>query len=112
MRQFVDMASTASQETARSDGWPTVLSDAPFPRDLDMFLLMQAGFDREFADLPSPQREVFAHESARLRFEADVFWATEAIGTGDWHGGTPGVVERVSTLPRNDSTRDCGGAVA
>ena len=81
VRQFVDMASTASQETARSDGWPTVLSDAPFPRDLDMFLLMQAGFDREFADLPSPQREVFAHESARLRFEADVFWATEAIGT-------------------------------
>lgn len=41
---------------------------------------MQAGFDREFADLPSPQREVFAHEAAWLQFEADVFWATEAIG--------------------------------
>jgi hypothetical protein len=54
---------------------------AAFPRDLDVFLLMQAGFDREFAALPSPQREVFAHEAARLRFEADVFWATEAIGT-------------------------------
>jgi len=35
----------------------------------------------EFADLPSPQREVFAYESARLRFESDVFWPTEAIGT-------------------------------
>jgi hypothetical protein len=46
-----------------------------------MCSLMQAGFDWEFGDLPSPQREVFAHESARLRFEADVFWATEAIGT-------------------------------
>jgi hypothetical protein len=23
---------------------------------------------------------VFEHEQARLRFEADVFWATEAIG--------------------------------
>ena len=61
--------------------WGSFISDASFPRDLDVFLLMQAGFDRECADLPSPQREVFAHESARLQFEADVFWATEAIGT-------------------------------
>src|SRR5882672_7329712 len=61
--------------------WGSFISDAAFPRDLDVFLLMQAGFDREFAHLPSPQREVFAHEAARLRFEADVFWATEAIGT-------------------------------
>ena len=29
---------------------------------------------------PSSQREVFAHEAARLQFEADVFLATEAIG--------------------------------
>jgi hypothetical protein len=46
-----------------------------------VFLLMQAGFDQEFAHLPTPQREVFDHERARLLFEADVFWATEAIGT-------------------------------
>jgi hypothetical protein len=57
------------------------VSDAPFPRDLDVFLLMQAGFDREFVHLPPLQREVFDHERARLRFEADVFWATETIGT-------------------------------
>jgi hypothetical protein len=41
---------------------------------------MQEGFDREFRFLPSPQREVFDYEQARLLFEADVFWATEAIG--------------------------------
>jgi len=35
---------------------------------------MQVGFDREFPGLPPPQREVFEHESARLIFEADVFW--------------------------------------
>src|SRR5713101_8450354 len=29
--------------------WGSFISDASFPRDLDVFLLMQAGFDREFA---------------------------------------------------------------
>ena len=60
--------------------WGSFISDVPFPRDLDVFLLMQAGFDQEFVHLPPPQREVFDHERARLLFEADVFWATEAIG--------------------------------
>lgn len=49
-------------------------------RDLDVFLLMQQGFDQEFADLPPIQQDVFKHERARLLFEADVFWATEAVG--------------------------------
>ena len=74
-------AARATGKLQRVFLWGSFISDASFPRDLDVFLLMQAGFDREFADLPSPQREVFAYESARLRFEADVFWATEAIGT-------------------------------
>jgi len=47
---------------------------------LDVFLLMQEEFDRNFASLPPAQRCVFEHERARLLFEADVFWATEAIG--------------------------------
>ena len=71
----------ATGKLQRAFLWGSFISDAPFPRDLDLFLLMQIGFDREFADLPSPQREVFAHEAAQLQFEADVFWATEAIGT-------------------------------
>jgi hypothetical protein len=76
-------AARATGKLQRVFLWGSFISDASFPRDLDVFLLMQAGFDREFADLPSLQREVFAHESARLRFEADVFWATEAIGTDE-----------------------------
>ena len=60
--------------------WGSFVTDKLFPRDLDVFLLMQEGFDREFSALSPPQRYVFEHESARLLFEADIFWATEAIG--------------------------------
>ena len=70
----------ATGQLQRAFLWGSFPTDAPFPRDLDVFLLMQAGFDREFQHLAPTQREVFEHERARLRFEADVFWATAAIG--------------------------------
>jgi Family of unknown function (DUF6932) len=70
----------ATGQLQRAFLWGSFPTDAPFPRDLDVFLLMQAGFDREFQHLPPTQRDVFAHERARLRFDADVFWATVAIG--------------------------------
>ena len=60
--------------------WGSFVTDKLFPRDLDVFLLMQEGFDREFSALALPQRYIFEHESARLLFEADIFLATEAIG--------------------------------
>jgi hypothetical protein len=60
--------------------WGSFVTDKPFPRDLDVFLLMQEGFDGELTRLPQAQRDVFNHQRARLLFEADVFWATEAIG--------------------------------
>jgi len=60
--------------------WGSFVTDKPFPRDLDLFLLMQEGFDREFTALSPPQQSIFDHERARLLFEADVFWATEAVG--------------------------------
>lgn len=60
--------------------WGSFVTDKPFPRDLDLFLLMQEGFDREFTSLSPPQRYIFDHERARLLFEADIFWATEAVG--------------------------------
>jgi hypothetical protein len=41
---------------------------------------MQEGFDRDFVHLSPTQRSVFEHERAQLLFEADVFWATEAVG--------------------------------
>ena len=60
--------------------WGSFVTDKPFPRDLDISLLMQEGFDQDFAALSPSQRYVFEHEPARLRFEADIFWATEAVG--------------------------------
>jgi hypothetical protein len=60
--------------------WGSFVTDKPFPGDLDVFLLMQEGFDREFMRLSPPQRSVFDHERARLLFEADIFWATESVG--------------------------------
>jgi hypothetical protein len=71
----------ATSKLQRAFLWGSFISEAPFPRDLDVFLLMQEGFDREFTHLPPSQHEVFVHEQARPLFEVEVFWATEAIGT-------------------------------
>jgi hypothetical protein len=60
--------------------WGSFVTDAPFPRDVDVFLLMEEGFDRKVGRLPPLQRDVFDHERARVLFEADVFWATESVG--------------------------------
>ncbi len=70
----------ATRKLRRMFIWGSFVTDKPFPRDLDVFLLMQEGFDREFSALLPPPRYVFEHEGARLRFEADIFWATETIG--------------------------------
>jgi hypothetical protein len=70
----------ATQQLQRAFLFGSFVTDASFPRDLDVLLLMHEGFDREFRSLPPPQRDMFDYEQARLLFEADVFWATEAIG--------------------------------
>ena len=56
----------ATGQLQRAFLWGSFPTDAPFPRDLDVFLLMQTGFDREFPHLLPTQR--------------DVFWATATIG--------------------------------
>ena len=76
-----------SRKLRRTFIWGSFVTDKPFPRDLDIFLLMQEGFDQDFAALSPPQRYVFEHEPARLRFEADIFWATEAVGGQYWPPG-------------------------
>jgi len=70
----------ATGSLCRAFVWGSFVTDKPFPGDLDVFLLMRAGFDQEFTTLPPEQRDLFDHGRARLVFEADVFWATEAIG--------------------------------
>jgi len=70
----------ATGRLRRAFVWGSFVTDKPFPGDLDIFLLMQAGFDQELSALPPEQQDLFDHGRARLLFEADVFWATEAIG--------------------------------
>jgi hypothetical protein len=70
----------ATGKLRRAFVWGSFVTAKPFPGDLDVFLLMQVGFDQEFSTLPREQRDLFEHGHARLLFEADVFWATEAIG--------------------------------
>jgi len=81
LQELVGLAQ-ATRKLQRTFIWGSFVIGKPFPRDLDVFLLMQEGFDREFAALSPPQRYVFEHERARLLFEADIFWATEAVGAG------------------------------
>lgn len=64
----------ATEKLRRAFVWGSFVTTKPFLRDLDVFLLMQEGFDWEFASLPPTQQCVFEHEWARLLFEADVFW--------------------------------------
>ena len=70
----------ATGKLRRAFLWGSFVTEKPFPGDLDVFLLMKAGFDREFSTLPPEQHSLFDYGQARLLFEADVFWATEAIG--------------------------------
>jgi hypothetical protein len=79
LQELLSLARTTGK-LQRAFVWGSFVTDKPFPRDLDVFLLMQEGFDREFVRLSPTQRSVFEHERARLLFEADVFWATESVG--------------------------------
>lgn len=82
LRELLHLAQ-ATQHLQRAFVFGSFVTDALFPRDLDVFLFMTEGFDRVFQSLPPAQRQVFEHEQARLVFEADVFWATEAIGADE-----------------------------
>lgn len=70
----------ATGKLRRAFIWGSFVTAKPFPGDLDVFLLMQTGFDQEFTNLPPEQGNLFDHGRARLLFDADIFWATEAIG--------------------------------
>lgn len=82
LREVLHLAQ-ATQHLQRAFVFGSFVTDAPFPRDLDVFLFMNEGFDRVLQSLPPAQSQVFDHEQARLVFEADIFWATEAIGADE-----------------------------
>jgi len=63
----------ATGKLRRAFLWGSFVTAKPFPGDLDVFLLLQTGFDQAFTGLPPEQRNLFDHGRARLLFEADVF---------------------------------------
>ena len=79
LREIVRLAKSTGS-LARVFVWGSVVTGKPFPRDLDLFLLMRREFDLILPNLTSPVLELFDHGAARLHYEADVFWAAEAVG--------------------------------
>jgi hypothetical protein len=53
------------------------VSDAVEPRDVDVVLVMTAGFRLE--DAPRESRTLFSHPDAEARFGASVFWVREGM---------------------------------
>ena len=47
------------------------------PNDLDVLLVMDAGFGVEA--IPAPAQVIFDHVQARLQFQADVFWTKASL---------------------------------
>lgn len=50
----------------------------PSPNDVDLFVVMAADFTTR--GLSEDLLSVFTHHACRMRYNADVFWVTEAIG--------------------------------
>ena len=58
--------------------WGSFVTSKESPNDIDLLLLMGADFEVE--ETPRRCRRVFEHASARMAFQADVFWAKSSIG--------------------------------
>jgi predicted nucleotidyltransferase len=72
------------------------------PNDVDLLVIMNAGFST--AQLGGKVLELFQHDVCRIRYHADLFWVTEAVGNAriedllevfsrDREGRTQSVVE-------------------
>jgi len=58
--------------------WGSFVTSKESLNDIDLLLLMGADFEVEEA--PWRCRQVFEQASARMTFQADVFWAKSSIG--------------------------------
>jgi predicted nucleotidyltransferase len=48
------------------------------PNDIDLLVVMNGMFST--ANLSSQDLDIFQHDLCRIRFHADLFWVTEAVG--------------------------------
>ncbi|HVF49359.1 MAG TPA: hypothetical protein VNA19_04690 [Pyrinomonadaceae bacterium] len=56
--------------------WGSFVTSKPFPRDIDVFLVMAEDFTVEI--VAEDQKMLFNHSQANLRFASDVFWMNAA----------------------------------
>ena len=54
------------------------VSGKPSPNDIDLLIVMNSGFTT--ANLSGKTLEIFQHDICKIRYHADAFWVTEAIG--------------------------------
>ncbi|MBS1830721.1 MAG: hypothetical protein JST93_35815 [Acidobacteria bacterium] len=77
LRALIELAQ-ATGALRRCFVWGSFVTAKPTPRDLDVLLIMADDF--EVDRVASPARQIFEATAAKLRFEADVFWARGSIG--------------------------------
>ena len=58
--------------------WGSFVTAKPYPKDLDILLIMDEDF--EVDGVAAPAQAVFDSVRAKLLFESDVFWARASIG--------------------------------
>ena len=71
-----DLVSTGSVKHMYLFG--SFVTGKPLPNDIDLFVVMEAGFTT--APLSRRALEPFQHGLCKIRYHADLFWVTEAIG--------------------------------
>jgi len=76
LRSLLALAKSTGQ-LARVFLWGSFVTSKEAPNDLDVLLVMRTEFAIEA--LPTPAHIVFDHVQARLRFQADVFWAKASL---------------------------------
>ncbi len=82
LRELLTLA-RASGKLERVFVWGSFVTSKESPHDIDLLLLMRPDFEMEEA--PQRCRGVFEHASARMTFQADVFWAKSSIGEETLH---------------------------
>ena len=77
LRALLELAA-AKGKLRRVFIWGSFVTAKSVPKDLDILLIMDEGF--EVGEMPVPAQVVFDSRQAKQMFEADVFWARAAIG--------------------------------
>ena len=77
LRTILELAATGGR-LCRIFVWGSFVTAKPSPRDVDILLIMNGGFEVE--QMPASAQTVFDSTRAKLLFESDVFWARASIG--------------------------------